>query len=188
MYLCIPLQVFRPRVSPKFIEWKGEKSNCCGYQFFKQSLVQVKHIFLKISPDLLRGAEPGNDLSEGRRSTISQDSVFVFGADCRGWTENAILPAGATHTRWLRDSVSLKLRLLPWENGVFRVTMINIGLNGGEEICKWRVCWSLCEGGGVLTILMRMINMRQCFNTQHSRPGPWVRLRRPVTPGRAVKR
>ena len=30
----------------------------------------------------------------------------------------------------LHDSDSLKLRLLGWENGVFRVTMIDIDLNG----------------------------------------------------------
>ena len=33
----------------------------------------------------------GNDLSETRRSSISQESVFVPGGDCGGFTENAIL-------------------------------------------------------------------------------------------------
>ena len=33
----------------------------------------------------------GNDLSETRRSSISQESVFVPGGDFGGFTENAIL-------------------------------------------------------------------------------------------------
>ncbi len=42
-------------------------------------------MFLKISPDQAGGVEPGNDLSEARRSTISQESLFVFRTDCPGF-------------------------------------------------------------------------------------------------------
>ena len=137
-YLCnLVGQEFLPNLSTE-----GEKFKSCEYQFFKRPPVQVKHIFLEISPDQamkgLSSAERGNDLSEGRRSTISQESLFVFRTDCRGFRMHL------SQDHWvlrLRDSDSLKLRLLGWENGVFRVTMIDIALNGAGREYASGGCW-----------------------------------------------
>ena len=64
----------------------------------------------------------GNDLSETRRSSISQESVFVPGGDCGGFTENAILSPCSLcgwgvrdgGVRWIQISAARKRTLNTW--------------------------------------------------------------------------